>query len=56
MQVALQAEFSDIVADLRKPVTAAELSAESLLLTDHDLLNSPIPSVKSSEPDFDLDD
>lgn len=56
VQTALQAEFSDLVADVCQPVTAVDLPAERLEVTDEDLLNSPIPSVKSSEPDFELDD
>ena len=56
VQAALQSEFSNIVADLCKPVAAEELSPEMLVITDEDLLHDPIQSVQSSMPDFDLDD
>lgn len=56
LQAALRSEFSDIVVDLCNPVPAADFPPECLVLTDDDLMNSPVPSVKSSEPDFDLYD
>eukprot|EP00892_Ulva_mutabilis_P005975 jgi/Ulvmu1/374/UM001_0381.1 len=56
IQAALKAEFSDLVVDLCHPVEAVALSAEMLDVTDEDLLNSPVPSVRSSEPDFESDD
>lgn len=56
VQAALRSEFSDIVADLCKPVAAAALPPERLVITDEDLMHDPIQTVQSSLPDFDLDD
>lgn len=56
MQTALQAEFSDLVADVCKPLEAVELPIDGIQLTDEDLLNSPTPSVMSSEPDFESEE